>query len=155
MLFDPNAHTWTTVDTTIYSGTRTYGTSVLFPLTPANNYDPRVMTMGGGNPATATTEVIDLGASNPTWSAGPSMSQARVEMNAVILPTGKILALGGSVNDEDPNTASLNADLYDPVSDSFSSRRCEFLSPSLPFSRSAIARCNGLGGRREPVARIL
>ncbi len=121
MLFDPNAHTWTTVDTTIYSGTRTYGTSVLFPLTPANNYDPRVIIMGGGNPATATTEVIDLGASNPTWSAGPSMSQARVEMNAVILPTGKILALGGSVNDEDPNTASLNADLYDPVSDSFSS----------------------------------
>ncbi|MGC2182388.1 MAG: IPT/TIG domain-containing protein, partial [Terriglobales bacterium] len=121
MLFDPNAHTWTTVDTTIYSGTRTYGTSVLFPLTPANNYDPRVIIMGGGNPATATTEVIDLGASNPTWSAGPSMSQARVEMNAVILPTGKILALGGSVNDEDASTASLNADLYDPVSDSFSS----------------------------------
>ena len=121
MLFDPNAHTWTTVDTTIYSGTRTYGSSVLLPLTPANNYDPQVIIMGGGNPATATTEVIDLGASNPTWSAGPSMSQARVEMNAVMLPTGKILALGGSVNDEDANTASLNADLYDPASDSFSS----------------------------------
>ena len=31
--------------------TRTYGTSVLLPLTPANNYDPRVMIMGGGSPA--------------------------------------------------------------------------------------------------------
>ena len=121
MLFDPNAHTWTTVATTIYSGTRTYGSSVLLPLTPANNYDPRVIIMGGGNPATATTEVIDLGAGSPTWQPGPSMSQPRIEMNAVMLPNGKILAVGGSLNDEDTTTTSLNADLYDPVSDSFSS----------------------------------
>ena len=40
-------------------GTRTYGTSVLLPLTPANGYKPRVMIIGGGNPATATTEIID------------------------------------------------------------------------------------------------
>ena len=38
-LFDPTAHTWTNVATTNYSGTRTYGTSVLLALTPANNYD--------------------------------------------------------------------------------------------------------------------
>ena len=39
------------------------------------------------------------------------MSQPRIEMNAVILPNGKVLALGGSLNDEDISTASLNADL--------------------------------------------
>src|SRR5438128_3106731 len=61
-IFDPSAHTWTNVATTNYSSTRTYGTSVLLPLTPANNYDPQVIIMGGGNPATATTELIDLGA---------------------------------------------------------------------------------------------
>jgi Galactose oxidase-like, Early set domain/IPT/TIG domain/Glyoxal oxidase N-terminus len=121
MLFDPVALSWTTMATTIYSGTRTYGTSVLLPLTPANSYDPRVMIMGGGSPATSTTEIIDLGASNPVWQSGPSMSQGRIEMNAVILPNGKILAVGGSVNDEDASTASLNADLYDPASNSFSS----------------------------------
>jgi hypothetical protein len=49
------------------------------------------------------------------------MSQARIEMNAVILPNGKVLAVGGSVNDEDTSTASLNADLYDPSSNTFSS----------------------------------
>src|SRR5690348_2585750 len=49
------------------------------------------------------------------------MSQPRIEMNAVILPTGKVLALGGSYNDEDTATASLNADLYDPATNSFSS----------------------------------
>jgi hypothetical protein len=41
------------------------------------------------------------------------MSQPRIEMNAVLLPTGKVLALGGSTNDEDTRTASLNADLFD------------------------------------------
>jgi Domain of unknown function (DUF1929)/Glyoxal oxidase N-terminus/PKD domain/Putative Ig domain len=121
-LFNPSTHTWTVgVATTNYSGTRTYGTSVLLPLTPANNYDPRVIIMGGGNPATATTEIIDMGASKPAWVYGPSMSEARTEMDAVILPNGKVLAVNGSVNDEDSTTASLNADLYDPASNTFSS----------------------------------
>lgn len=38
-----------------------------------------------------------------------------------ILPNGKVIALGGSLNDEDTATASLNADLYDPVSNTFTS----------------------------------
>src|SRR6185369_15586223 len=76
---------------------------------------------GGNSPATATTETIDMGSASPLWQSGPSMSQARVEMNAVILPSGKVLALGGSVNDEDSSTQSLNADLYDPATNTFSS----------------------------------
>jgi hypothetical protein len=121
-LFDPSTNTWnTSVAKTNYSGTRTYGTSVLLPLRPSNNYDPRVLIMGGGNPATGTTEIIDMGSPTPAWQYGPNMSQARIEMNAVILPNGKVLALGGSVNDEDTSTASLNADLYDPASNTFSS----------------------------------
>jgi len=120
-LFNPSTQTWTNVATTNYSNWRTYGTSVLLPLTPVNNYDPQVIIMGGGNPATATTEIIDLGASTPTWTWGPNMSQSRIEMSATILPDGKVLATGGSLNDEDTTTASLNADLYDPVTNTFSS----------------------------------
>ena len=121
-LFDPSTTTWTlNVATTNYGGTRSYGSSVLLGLTPANNYDPVILIMGGNSPATATTETIDMGAPNPTWQSGPSMSQARIEMNAVILPSGKVLALGGSVNDEDASTQSLNADLYDPATNTFSS----------------------------------
>jgi hypothetical protein len=121
-LFDPAANAWSgVIATTNYGGTRTYGTTVLLPLTPANNYKPIVMIMGGGNPSTATTELIDLSAAAPKWINGPSMSQPRIEMNATILPNGKILALGGSLNDEDTGTASLNADLYDPVTNTFSS----------------------------------
>jgi hypothetical protein len=84
-------------------------------------YDPNVMIMEGNSPATATTEIIDLGAVNPIWQYGPSMSQPRIQMNAVILPNGKVLALGGSVNNEGSKSVSLNADLYDPVMNTFSS----------------------------------
>src|SRR5579864_8605985 len=121
-LFDPATTSWTlNVANTNYSGTRTYGTSVLLPLTPANNYDPKIMIMGGNSPATNTTEIIDMGASSPKWVYGPNMSEARIEMNAVILPNGKVLAVGGSVNDEDTSSLSLNADLYDPIANTFSS----------------------------------
>ena len=119
--FNPTTHAWTVGPSTNYSGTRTYGTSVLLPLTPANGYKPRVMIMGGGSPATATTEIIDLSAATPQWQNGPAMSQGRIEMNATILPNGKVLAMGGSVNDEDTSTASLKADLYDPATNTFTS----------------------------------
>lgn len=122
----PSTDTWSFVAETNYGKTnngnyRTYGTSVLLPLTPANGYEPKVMIMGGDNPATNTTEIIDLNNPAAGWQWGPPMSQPRIEMNAVILPTGKILAVGGSTYDEDATHASLNADLYDPVSNTFSS----------------------------------
>ena len=120
--FDPSTHTWSgVVATTNYSTTRTYGTSVLLPLTPANSYTPVVMIMGGGSPSTASTELINLSATSPKWTYGPAMSQPRIEMNATILPNGKVLGLGGSLNDEDAGTASLNADLYDPATNTFAS----------------------------------
>jgi hypothetical protein len=121
-LFDPSTSTWSlNVAKTNYAIARWYGTSVLLPLAPANNYDPKVMIMGGNSPATATTEIIDLGAATPKWRFGPSMSQPRIQMNAVILPNGKVLALGGSINNEGAKSASLKADLYDPSANTFSS----------------------------------
>jgi hypothetical protein len=120
--FNPSTHTWSgVVASTNYGGVRTYGSSVLLPLTPANGYRPKVLIFGGGNPATATTELIDLSVPNPQWQYGPPMSEARIEMNATILPNGKVLAAGGSVNDEDAGTSSLLADLYDPATNTFSS----------------------------------
>ncbi len=76
-LFDPSNQNWTTVANTYYGITRTYGSSVLLPLTPANNYDPRVFIMGGGNPGTATTELIDLGAPRP--HGNPARTCPRLE----------------------------------------------------------------------------
>ena len=123
--YHPATRSWSAaIATTNYSGYRTYGSSVLLPLTPANNYKPVVMILGGGTgstQATATTELIDLSAATPSWRWGPSMSEPRIEMNAVILPTGKVLAMGGSGVDENASTASYNADLYDPATNTFSS----------------------------------
>ena len=120
-MLNPSTQTWTTVANTYYGIDREYGSSVLLPLTPANNYDPKVFILGGGNPGTATTELIDLGAANPGWQPGPNMSEPRIEMNATLLPNGDVLALGGSLNDEDATTASYNADLYNPATNTFSS----------------------------------
>lgn len=120
--FDPSTSTWSgTIATTNYGGNRTYGSSVLFPLTPANGYKPKVMIFGGGNPSTTSTEIIDLSAASPTWTNGPAMSNPRIEMNATLLPNGKILALGGSQVDEDVTSASLGADLYDTSTNTMSS----------------------------------
>lgn len=145
-IFDPTAASttnsgWTHVAWTNYGraagqGDRSYGTSVLLPLSPANNYDPRVMIMGGDvYNSTDTTEIIDLGpcapacaTNSPVWQWGPPMSERRVRNNAVLLPDGKVLAIGGSVIDVEAGswsqavaTASLNADLYDPATNTFSS----------------------------------
>lgn len=119
-IFNPFTQTWTlNVAKTVYTGQRPGGSSVLLPLRPADNYRPRVMILGGDHPATATTEVIDLSAVTPSWRMLAPMSLPRVRMNAVLLPTGKVLALGGSSIDEDPNTASLATDLFDPVTETW------------------------------------
>jgi len=120
--FDPANNTWSgVIATTNYGGIRTYGSSVLLPLTPANGYTPKVMIFGGGNPSTKSTEIIDLSAGTPAWVNGPDMSQPRIEMNATLLPNGKVLTVGGSLNDEDTSTASLQADLYDPATNTMGS----------------------------------
>ena len=124
-VFDPIAGTWarsasTTID-------RHYGSAVLLPLLPPS-YTPKVMNFGGGSPATSTTEIIDLSASTPAWTAGPSMSTGRIQMNAVILPNGMVLAEGGSLNNESPDNPGKQADLYDPVAGTMSSGGSESYS---------------------------
>ena len=47
-IFNPSTKTWTVdVATTNFGSTRTYGTSVLLPLSPVDLYKPRVIIMGG------------------------------------------------------------------------------------------------------------
>jgi hypothetical protein len=160
--FDPSTNTWSNViATTNYGGIRLYGSSVLLPLTPANNYAPQVIIFGGGNPATATTEIIDLSAATPAWTNGPSMSAPRIEMNATILPNGKVLTVGGSLNDEDITTASLNADLYDPATNTMSSaganafpRLYHSVSLLLPDATVWVAGGNPTRGSYEPHVEI-
>jgi hypothetical protein len=118
-IFNPATGGWTQSAT--INVNRNYGSSVLLPLLPPS-YVPRVMNFGGGaNPATSSTDIIDLSVATPSYTAGPNMSTGRIQMNAVILPNGKVLAEGGSVNNEAPNTPGKTADLYDPVSNTMAS----------------------------------
>ena len=126
-LYDPTRHTFTAVARTRLNQRRIYGTSVLLPLTLAENYKPRVMILGGfpGLPnqipaATNTTELIDLSVPSPQWVNGPPMTEARVQLNATLLPDGKVLVSGGSQVDEDNASAVKAAELYDPKSNTFS-----------------------------------
>jgi hypothetical protein len=124
-IFNPNTspQTWATnVARTFFGLDRTYGNSVLLPLLPQNNYTARVMILGGGSPqATDTTEIIDLSKTPLAWTDSGKMSRPRIQGNSVLLPNGKVLALGGSAQNEDVNSASLPADLYDPVAKTWSS----------------------------------
>jgi hypothetical protein len=117
-IFDPVRATWTASAATTTD--RTNGSAVLLPLLPPR-YTPRVMNFGGGDPATSSTEVIDLSAPSPAWTPGPPMSTGRCHMNAVLLPDGKVLAEGGSVKNEIPDAPGRHADLYDPSSNTFAS----------------------------------
>jgi hypothetical protein len=119
-MLDPDTMTWSlNVARTNYTRKRTFGASVLLPLLPERSYQPRVMILGGDNPATASTEVIDLSQPTPAWRFLPPMSAPRIELNAVLLPSGRVLALGGSVQDNVASTASLGADLFDPETETW------------------------------------
>jgi hypothetical protein len=125
--YTPSTGTWTPVATTIFGQNREYGTSVLLPLTPARNFAPRVMILGGGPPppsgpihATDTTEVIDLSVPTPAWTAGPKMVRPRIQLNATLIPGGRVLVSGGSEDDEQTPTAVLQAQIYHPDTNAFS-----------------------------------
>jgi Domain of unknown function (DUF1929) len=56
----------------------------------------KIMVMGGGWPATSTTNVIDLdSSSSPKFKKGPSLRAAKAYVSCVNLPDGSVLELGG------------------------------------------------------------
>jgi hypothetical protein len=128
-IFNVSTQTWTGSAASYYGYPRTYGSAVLLPLLPSKNYAPRVIVMGGeqqNGQGGATAETIDLSQSNPTWQPAGSMpSGGREQMNAVLFPNGKVLALGGSVVNEDATTATLGADLYDSVTGTWTAGAAE------------------------------
>ena len=69
-----------------------FGTSVLLPVLPEDNYRARVLVAGG-----RTAVLLDLGAAQPTWTpVARSLTVERLFPNAVILPTGDVFVTGGA-----------------------------------------------------------
>jgi hypothetical protein len=110
---------WSTVGNTIFAGRDNYGSAVI-------DNTGKVYWFGGGDPPTATVEMIDLNAPTPSWTARASMPQARRQNNATVLPDGKILVTGGSAaggfNTEDGPKAAL---LYDPAANTWATMATE------------------------------
>lgn len=87
---------------------RFYGASVMYD-------EAKILMAGGGNPPTATAEVIDLAAPTPTWKATGSMAFARRHTTAVVLADGKVLVVNGSGSPgNDAAKAVLAAELWNP-----------------------------------------
>jgi hypothetical protein len=127
-IWNPATFDWTFVANTNYEQNRDYGTAFLMPLTPANKYQAKVMILGGhtawppdtGGP-TDTTEIIDFSVPKPQWQWGPKLNAPRVQLNATLLPNGKVLVSGGSKVNESGADAVKEALLYDPATNAFTS----------------------------------
>jgi len=97
-------------------GLLSYGSAVM--------YAPgKILVVGGGNEdtpdpdATNVAEVIDLNDPTPAWRVVASMTYARRQHNATLLPNGKVLVTGGTGGEGFSNEANpiLNAEIWDPV----------------------------------------
>ncbi|MGH7569728.1 MAG: galactose oxidase-like domain-containing protein [Gemmatimonadales bacterium] len=90
-LFDPSANTWRAATTTLYGTRGESGISILLPgLTKLLRFGGR-----GTGGSTATAEIIDFAGPTPTVRYTGSMKNKRQWLNGVLLPDGKVLAIGG------------------------------------------------------------
>jgi N-acetylneuraminic acid mutarotase len=71
----------------------------------------------GDSPVTPAAELYDAAAN--TWSPAGSMSTARVEHTATLLPNGKVLVAGGLIGGAGFNVTAA-AELYDPIANTWS-----------------------------------
>lgn len=94
---------------------RDQGATVLLP--PAQ--DQRIMVMGGGGPSISDVHIIDTDQANPAYVAAPSMLRPRIHVNAVLLPDRTVVATGGSAMSENAATASLEAEIFNPASNTW------------------------------------
>lgn len=103
---------WSLVATS--STVRDYGSAVQYG-------DGKIMIVGGGNPPTATAEVIDLNALSPAWRKVGSMAHPRRQLNATLLPNGQVLVTGGSSGKgfNDVKSPVLPAELWDPKTENW------------------------------------
>lgn len=94
------------------------GCAVLLPLCPPH-YQARVLVFGGSTEegglgeVTETAEIIDLSSKSPHWEWAESLRNKRVNASSVLLPDGKLLAMGGNRSHRFDQPV-LDVELFDP-----------------------------------------
>lgn len=110
---------------------REEGTSVLLPPAQAG----RIMLIGGGWWDSTDTqhgdhrscEILDTQAATPTWSNAGLMHHPRVNVNAILLPDGKVLIIGGQ------DEYKWNPHTWDSTLQEHPQEEAEIYDPSVPF----------------------
>ena len=76
----------------------------------------KIIGSGGGDPVQQTTAEIDMNVISPTWTVTAPMAFPRSQHNLVLLPTGKVLAVGGAIDASlvTTDSAVLPAEMWDP-----------------------------------------
>jgi hypothetical protein len=104
---------WTTVGSRRVADRR-FGSAVM--------YAPgKILYAGGGDPPTATAEVIDLNQASPAWRSIAPMAVARRQINATLLADGQVLVTGGTSGGGFNNQASAvqSAELWNPKTETW------------------------------------
>lgn len=108
-IFDPVAITWTHIN------------NMPVTLGSAVQYRPgKILISGGGatflSPASGKTAVLNTNVAPMAWRTTASMSAGRYMHNLVMLPTGKVLAVGGASSSDQQSTTPgpLAVELWDP-----------------------------------------
>ena len=95
-------------------GSRSYGSAVMYEA-------GKILFVGGNSSPTSTAEIIDLNQPNPQWSYTGSLSYARWNLNATVLPTGEVLVTGGVAGDRSNPALKVNAtELWNPTTGTWS-----------------------------------
>jgi Domain of unknown function (DUF1929) len=161
-LFDPNQNPVHTqlINDLLDPVLRNQSASVILP--PAQ--DQKIMIMGGGpagkaNQADSTgmVSIVDFTAGQLNYVAASPMLLPRIHLNAVLLPDRTVFASGGSLKQETIPLARLQAELYDPATDTWhmmSTAKVPRLYHSvallLPDGRVVAAGSNPYGGQSVP-----
>ncbi len=119
-IYDPVGDAWQFVDSTL-GGDRYDGSSFRLPGASDTIVGCGGNRYGPGEPATKTCEKIDFSAATPQWEPTGPMNFGRAHFNPVLLPDGKVLVVGGglAVDDDLYGNPVLNAELYDPQTESW------------------------------------
>jgi Domain of unknown function (DUF1929) len=118
---DPNGTgTWTSLGDRVDpandlgNGRRTFGNAVM--------YEPgKIALIGGADPPTNTAMTININGSSPAVTQVGSMTAARRQQNATILPDGTVLVTGGTSGPgfNDATRAVLTTELWNPATGQF------------------------------------
>jgi hypothetical protein len=79
----------------------------------------KILRAGGGDPAHARTQVVDMTVATPAWREIAPMSFARRRMNLTILADGTVMAIGGTGAADDAAAAVLQGEIWDPTTESW------------------------------------